>query len=172
MIVGKSFEGDDNITLSRLQHDVYSEVLRRLFESARDRHLTAASLVGVEDELSLRLRAMRGFDHRTLQLAHDRIAAYFRFQSPGSAQLYLGEDEVKYLERLTQEWREFFAGEVEDFTQRDEYVRAACKAACFGNTEPGYTAEDQLDQLLTRRYASRGLRFLDLPGRSLEGEPD
>jgi hypothetical protein len=172
MIVGKSFDGDDNIILSRLQHDVYSEMLGQIFKSARDRYLTAASLVGVEDELSQRLNGMWGFDHRTLQTAHDRIAAYFRFQSPDSAQLRLGEDDVQYRDRLTREWREFLGGEVGELAQHDEYVRAVCTAAAFGNTEPGYTAEEKLDQFLTRRYASRGLRFPEPPGRSLEESAD
>jgi len=75
MMVGSEFPGDNNDTLMDVQHAVYGEMVVRLFTGPRDRYLAAAVLLRVEDRLSGHLRSMNGFDHRTLQLAHDRIAA-------------------------------------------------------------------------------------------------
>ena len=45
-----------------------------------------------ETKLVEKLEQMDSFDHRTLQMAHDRIAAYFRFRHADNGQLQLGEN--------------------------------------------------------------------------------
>ena len=75
MWVGHEFAGDDNQTLKDVQFRLYSETLLRLFSGPRDRYLAASRLIQVDTELAVRVRAMDGFDHRTLQDAHDLIAA-------------------------------------------------------------------------------------------------
>jgi hypothetical protein len=77
MTVGSEFPGDNNDTLMDVQHAAYGEMVVRLFTGPRDRYLAAAAQLRVDDKLSGPLRSMDGFDHRTLQLAHDRIAAFF-----------------------------------------------------------------------------------------------
>jgi hypothetical protein len=82
MIVGSEFPGDNNDTLMDVQHAVYSEMVVRLFTGPRDRYLAAATLLRLDNELVKRLRSMDGFDHRTLQGAHDQILR----RSPGVTQ--------------------------------------------------------------------------------------
>ena len=159
MMVGSEFPGDNNDTLMNVQHAVYSEMVVRLFTAPRDRYLVAAALLRLDTELVGRLRSMNGFDHRTLQLAHDRIAAFFRFSRDDGGQLQLGESEADYHRRLEEAWREFVQSEVGRLTTDDEFVRAICTAAAFGNKEPGVAAEHWLDQFLRQRYGERGLVF-------------
>lgn len=158
-MVGSEFPGDDNHTLMDVQHSVYGEMVVRLFTGPRDRYLAAAALLRVDDKLAQQLRSMDGFDHRTLQLAHDRVAAYFRFAHDDGGQLQLGESEVDYRQRLTASWREFVQSEVERLTTENEFTRAICTATAFGNKEPGVAAEHWLDQFLRDRYGERGLAF-------------
>jgi hypothetical protein len=157
MMVGPEFAGDDNRTLMDVQHAVYDEMVVRLFIAPRDRYLAAAALLRVDDTLSKQLRSMDGFDHRTLQLVHDRIAAFFRFAHDDGGQLQLGETESGYRERLVGSWREFFLAEVEQLTSDDEFTRAICAATACGNQAPGIKAEHWLDQHLRVRYGGRGL---------------
>lgn len=159
MIVCSEFPGDDNRTLMDVQHAVYSEMVVRLFTVPRDRYLAAAALLRVDDKLSGRLRTMDGFDHRTLQLAHDRIAAYFRFAHDDHGQFQLGETDAGYRQRQADSWRAFVQSEVEQLTADDEFTRAICTATAFGNKEPGVAAEHWLDQFLRDRYGGRGLVF-------------
>lgn len=166
MIVCSGFPGDNNRTLMNVQHGVYSEMLARLFTGPRDRYRAAATLLRVESDLSERLRSMDGFDHRTLQLAHDRIAAYFRFCDDGG-QLQLGESDADYRRRLEETWRAFVNSEVGLLTEDDEFTRAICTATAFGNKEPGVAAEHWLDQFLRDRYGARGLVF----GRAITASP-
>ena len=158
MIVGSEFPRDKNRTLMNVQHGVYGEMVVRLFTGPRDRYRAAAALLRIESELSERLRSMDGFDHRTLQLAHDRIAAVFRFSDDGG-QLQLGESDADYRRRLEEDWRGFVQSEVGQLTEDDEFTRAICTATAFGNKDPGVAAEHWLDQFLRDRYGERGLVF-------------
>jgi hypothetical protein len=98
-------------------------------------------------------------DHRTLQGAHDQIAAFFRFSCDDGGQLQLGEDEGDYRRRLEEAWREFVQSEVRLLTADDEFTRAVCTGTAFGNKEPGVAAERWLRQFLRDRYHDRGLVF-------------
>ena len=159
MMVGSEFPGDNNRTLMDVQHSVYGEMVVRLFTGPRDRYLAAAALLRVDDKLSKLLRSMDGFDHRTLQLAHDRIAAFFRFAHDDGGQLQLGETDTNYRQRVADSWREFVLTEVERLTTDNEFTRAICTATAFGNKGPGVVAEHWLDQFLRDRYRERGLVF-------------
>lgn len=120
MWVGTEFPGDDNRVLKYVQHAVYGEMVGRLFSGPRDRYLNAARLLRVDNEFVQKLRAMTSFDHRTLQGAHDRIAAFFRFRHDDGGQLQLGETEDVYRQRLERDWRAFFQDEIEDLTTGDD----------------------------------------------------
>lgn len=159
MIVSSQFSGDNNGTLMDVQHAAYWAMVVRLFTGPRDRYLSAAALLRADDRLSRQLRSMDGFDHRTLQLAHDRIAALFRFAHDDGGQLQLGETEADYRQRLADSWREFFQSQVERLTADDEFTRAICTATAFGNKEPGVAAEHWLDRFLRDSYGEQGLIF-------------
>ena len=138
MIVTSEFAGDENQTLMDIQHAMYGEMVVWLFVVPRDRYMAASRLLRPEDDLSKRLSTMDGFDHRALQLAHDRIAAYYRFNSPGEAQLRLGEEEGAYRQRLKEGWRDFFTQEVAAFTLDDEFTRAICTHAEISTARMGH----------------------------------
>jgi hypothetical protein len=152
MMVGAEFPGDSNEVLMDVQHALYGEMVVRLFTAPRDRYLVAAALLRVENDFSDRLRSMKGFDHRTLQGAHDVIATFFRFSRDDGGQLQLGETDSEYLERWKSAWREFFQLEVSSLVGDDEFVRAICNAAVYANEESGTAAERWLDRFLRDRY--------------------
>ncbi|MBN9658798.1 MAG: hypothetical protein J0H49_11515 [Acidobacteria bacterium] len=159
MMVNPEFPGDNNHVVMDIQHSMYNEIVVRLFTGPRDRYLAAATLLRVEDELSQALRDMNGFDHRTLQLAHDRMAAWFRFAHDDGGQLQLGESELDYSKRMEALWRDFACSEVTSLARDDEFTRAICTAAAFGNRSRGVAAERWIGQFLSDRYGVRGLQF-------------
>jgi hypothetical protein len=152
--VGHEFAGDDNQTLKDVQFRLYSEMLLRLFSGPRDRYLAASRLIQVDTELAVHVRAMDGFDHRTLQDAHDLIAAWYRFSRDDGGQLRLGESPDDYDKRLAQEWREFSEREVARLASTDEFTRDILTAAVFANTDRGYAAESGAREYLKDRYAT------------------
>jgi len=154
MWVGHEFAGDDNQTLKDVQFRLYGEMLLRLFSRPRDRYLDASRLIQVPTELAVRVRAMDGFDHRTLQDAHDLIAAWYRYFQDDGGQLRLGESPADYEKRLATEWREFFEQEVASLTGSDEFTRDVLTSAVFANSDRGYAAEAGAREYLKERYAS------------------
>ncbi len=153
MIVVKEFPGDQNDTLMRVQHALYGETLIRLFAAPRDRYLAACRLTEVETEIATRARAMTGFDHRTLQDVHDQIAAWYRFSRDDGGQLRLGEVVGDFEKRLSCEWRDFFAREVDALADADEFTRGILAAAVFANSARGLAAQAGLRERLRERYA-------------------
>jgi hypothetical protein len=137
MWVGTEFPGDTNKTLKGVQFGLYWELLPLLQSRPRDRYLAACRLVKIETDLATLLRSMDSFDHRTLQDAHDLIAAWFRYSQDDGGQLRLGETDETYQDRLNLEWRAFFEDEVSRLSSDDDFGRAVLVATAFGNTEKG-----------------------------------
>ena len=153
MIVGTEFAGDSDDFLKDRQHSLYCELVGLIYTAARDRYLAAYRLLRVETDLSREVIDKYGFDHRTLQDVHDRIAAWFRFRRAHGPQLNIGEDYAKFEERLEREWRKFFADELKRLVEDDEFTRLVLTAVVYANQDAGLTAESRLRQLLDETYA-------------------
>lgn len=148
MIVLSEFPGDDDTILKRIQHASYGEKVSKLFDYARLRYLAAAELLQVEDHLTRLLRPMCTFDHRSLQHAHDLLAACFRYQTADSAQPRLGEDPKAHQQRLASEWDAWFTREVSERLEDPTFTRAILTAAAYANQDQGLQAESVLARLL------------------------
>jgi hypothetical protein len=107
MFVGSKFPGDKNDILMKVQSDLYGELLGFLHSYPRERYLCACRLVQSRPELAKRVETETTFDYRTLQGAHDHIAAWFRFLQKDKSGRTLFETEESYRERIASEWRSF-----------------------------------------------------------------
>ena len=172
MIVGSRFPGDDNETLMWVQHDLYGAHVAALFSYARERYLRAASLLSLRTDLSEKISAIRCFDHRVLQNAHDVIAAYYRFAHDRGGQLPLFDEGVSYEEQLRLSWSRYFDQEAQLLGEDDAVARAILRSVAYANTPEGYKAEDELAELLSSRYEIPGARRASTVGeRSKAGGP-
>lgn len=152
MIVGKCFPEDEDHEVQWMQHDVYWESVALILETARVAYLRAQRTIGVSSPEIFLLKTLRGFDHRTLQNAHDLIAVYWRFRS-----------NLKYprlpvvaptIEMLKEDWRQWLRAELRSLCEfYPEFVQAVVRAAAYGNLDLGYEAEKSLDEMLRRHYA-------------------
>jgi len=159
MIVGDEFVGDDNELLKRVQHDVYFTIVAGLYGRARERYLAAARLLRVRDELRSLIEEKYGFDHRVLQVAHDRIAAWYRYAHDRHGQTALfpqksvfGGKPLTHKEQLIADWRAFFDAESQALAETDSTAIAILEAVAYQNEERGYSAERRLEELLDWRY--------------------
>jgi hypothetical protein len=94
---------------------------------------------------------MRGFDHRTIQHAHDLIAAWWRFRSGLRYPRIPGLGPTP--EQLKHDWFMWLTDELKELCKEPRYVRCVVQAAAYGNMELGYKAEDELHEFLRERYA-------------------
>lgn len=79
MIVGRSFDGDDWVELQWAQHDRYGEALAIIALGATNAYASALRITGkLPEPLPDFLQPGFRFDHRTLQVHHDHLAAHWR----------------------------------------------------------------------------------------------
>ncbi len=159
MIVGYSFEGDNNEFLQGIQHDLYGESLYHLVRTARYEYLDACYLINYSSDFSVGVRNITAFDHRVLQATHDMIAAWYRYKyADREAQLSLplSEPSASPVEALAEtygaQWREFWRQETDTLTSEEPFIRAILRAMVYLNSERGYQAENLLWHLLIERY--------------------
>ena len=152
MWVGDEFPNDNNQALKNVQFDLYGALMGYLYSYARERYLNAVRLVGIDTELAAIVRDKQSFDHRVLQDAHDRIAAFYRFAHDDGGQLGLGMDFQKYEDALREKWSSFLHEETRSLAQNDAINLAILGAAAYQNTEQGYAHEGRLLELLRERY--------------------
>ena len=91
------------------------------------------------------------FDHQVLQLAHDEIAAWFRFTNPDLWTPLFPDDEFFASANRTA-WLSFWPTEIKRLLQNDQIVVAILTAVAFQNEEQGYAAEKELKGLLRSEY--------------------
>ena len=140
-------------TLMQMQHEIYGEMIAYMFGSARRRYQEAAMLLDVKTDLSESLIDQYSVDHRTLQRAHDLIAAYYRFKHDDGGQLQLNENAEAYRLRLRNSSREFFQAEVDHLLQYAEFTRAIVTAGICHDQKRSNRATDRLCLFLEDRYS-------------------
>lgn len=170
MIVGYEFPGDTNKTLKLVQHGCYWGKVGQLFTAARDRYVAACRFIGFETVVCKRIIKIDGFDHRVLQTAHDKIAAYYRFAHDDGGQMPLfpleepvpmlvyDSEKASYEEELLWKWSQFYNQEVKQLAGEDNIAHAILNAVLYQNTPKGYEAEDLLAERLEYRYGELKIR--------------
>ena len=164
MWVGYEFPGDDNKTLKMVQHGCYWDKIGLLFYAARNRYVAACRFIGFETVVCKRIIKIDGFDHRVLQHAHDKIAAYYRFAYDDGGQMTLfsleqpiqtyfpDSEEASYKAKLLTGWSQFYDEEVEKLAEDNAIAHAILNAVLYQNSPAGYEAEDRLIELLKYQY--------------------
>lgn len=152
MIVGCLFDGDEDTRTSWEQHDVYQTALDLIVSGCRDHVTFAVTLL----ELPWPERwPMDGpYDHRTLQHAHDILAAAWRHRTD-SIQLSLPFDGIPCsTAKQMNAWLAWLKAEVGLWHQQPRLIGQVMTILAVPNTEPGHQAEEQLVALLRERFSA------------------
>jgi hypothetical protein len=147
MIIGDSFVGDNDGDLKLYQHYCYYDTIRRWIDMAdvqRMKYRTLPEWEGIT-QLWEKFRESGVFDHRSIQLHHDLIAA--RFRQEICCDPFRTTSQTR---RIC--WREFFDKEATTWLEDDRCIRLFMTALVCGNTEEGYQAEDALAVIMQEKY--------------------
>jgi hypothetical protein len=150
MVVKDYFYGDNDPSskVSWIQHDVYQSSLR-LIVSACLNHMKSGFMMVGQDYPKKWDREIQ-FDHRTLQLAHDLVAAAWRFDCLETEMpLFFQTDREVVIER---KWKAWLQNELYLWRDQPAIVRNVIIVLGNQNTENGYHAEDLLTQALVNRF--------------------
>ena len=159
MYVVPCFEGDEDMEVAWKQRDVYSEALW-IIVCACDRYTEFARSL-LNDTAHLEWGTHDRFDHRTLQHAHDLLAAVWRWRNdfrqttfPFAAKKSLDDVQALWLDWLRQE----ITGWI-DYPHRVRWVQLilANQNKPLGNIAEKQLALDIIDSYWTVRW-NQGLR--------------
>lgn len=152
MIIGKSFENDDNDLLKCIQHDSYDHNLVLLFEVAREQYIIADLILQTNHPNISLLTKVNAFDHRTLQNAHDILAIVFRHRNQNLEQLELFDSAGNESSRYLRLWSDWLRSELSSLKSEPAFVRNVIEAVIYSNKDKGYAAEDRLQRFLYCHY--------------------
>lgn len=193
MYVGEVFADDKNYDLQWIQHDLWFKLngawmdtngfamgsSTYIFWCARKSFLVNTGENPLFFPEREKLASIESFDHRVLQCAHNKIAAFYRWiqstiRKPAFIDGVTYKDWVKrrhnaefqrlpftenhpYHAYMLDTWKTYLIHEVASLTWNSiPFSESITKAVLFQNTEQGYAAEDFIDKFLTFRY---GIEF-------------
>lgn len=135
------FDDDVDMEIAWMQHDVYSDALWTIVSQCNRYTEFARRLL---DDANLpEWVAIDSFDHRTLQHAHDLLAAVWRFRNnlrqPGLP--FVAKDSLDEVQDL---WLSWLRREVAAWIDYPDRVRLVRVILANQNTPLGHMAESQL----------------------------
>ena len=140
MIVGLYFEGDD-VEVALKQHGVYDTALGIVVSTCNLHTNRARSLLNSSDHP--KWGKIDRYDHRTLQFAHDLLAAVWRSRNDfRQASLLPGENRA--LDEVQPLWLDWLRNEIAGWSALPHLVRSVQLILTNQNEQPGYEAETQL----------------------------
>ncbi len=152
MIVGYSFRGDDDTRTAWEQHDVYDNALRVLVNGCVGHIRVSAAMLQVE--WPARWANGDRFDHRTLQRAHDLLAAAWRFETvPAQLELPLTRPPLAECQRM-ERWLRWLSAEIDKWRYHPHAVHWVMTILTHQNQHAGYQAEDDLAEWLRIRFGT------------------
>jgi len=141
MIVGSYFDGDEDMELAWKQHDAYHQALGLIIRTCNRFARIARAIL--DDQVHEKWGTIETCDHRTLQGAHDLLAAAWRMQND-FRQGVLPFEKSRSLLVAENEWLDWLAAEVSTWFDRPHFVRNVQLILCNQNQPKGYAAESQL----------------------------
>ena len=141
MWVVPRFDGDVDMELAKKQHDVYGQALGII---VRQCNLYAEFARRVLDDADHpEWGTVESFDHRTLQEAHDLLAAVWRFRND-IRQTGMPFVDGHSLDEVQELWLDWLRNEIDRWFEYPERVRWVQLILTNQNKPSGYVAEAQL----------------------------
>ena len=141
MWISPRFDRDVDMEVARIQHGVYPHALSIIVSKCKLYAEFARSLLDDADHPEW--DTIESFDHRTLQNAHDLLAAAWRFRND-FRQLALSFVDQNFPDKVQQLWLDWLRHEMAEWLRRPELVRLVLLILTNQNKPPGYVAEAEL----------------------------
>ena len=151
MWVGSCFRGDSDKVVMWMQHDVYHEALHIISGTSQEYTNFAHRIL---DDRWDEWEFIDRFDHRTLQDAHDTIAAAWRFRClPSVRQMGFPIDgDHEGDPNFVGHWLNWLQEEVRSWKNSPYLIRLVMRILRNQNKSEGYRAEADLKMALIARY--------------------
>jgi hypothetical protein len=150
MLVTRKFDGDNDEALKWQQHDCYGEASGIIAGGCLRHYESALRVTGqYTTGIAKQLEALRqSFDHRTLQDAHDFLAAWWRWRHHRHEPYLAGMEPA-----TVQGWLMWLRHEAGGWpAHAPDVVLQVAWVLLHQNTDKGYLAEDGLQSALRLHY--------------------
>ena len=145
------FEDDVDMEVAGKQHDVYWEAIRIIVAQCNLYAEFARRLLDDADHSEW--GTVERFDHRTLQHAHDLLAAVWRFRHDyRQLQLPFVDTDKDPLDEVQALWLDWLSQEIAGWIHHPERVRFVQLILTNQNKTPGSMAESQLALNIIDRF--------------------
>ncbi len=153
MIVATYFEGDDGTEIAWKQHNVYHIALWIIVDTCN--RFTRFARATLEEESKSNWGTVEDFDHRTLQRAHDFLAATWRFRNDfRQLELSLAKHSETHVPCTPESlWIFWLRDELKKWISEPDMIRYVQLILTNQNQPIGYKAEDKLGQSLLYRFS-------------------
>jgi hypothetical protein len=145
LIVGDYFDGDTDTDTSWEQHDVYHQALRSLIGTCN--RLAQFAKAVLDDQHHEDWGEVESCDHRTLQAAHDLLAAVWRYRHADR------QGTLPFMASFETSWLDWLHAEVFGWIDHPGMVRAVQILLTNQNKPLGYTAETDLCRSILARFS-------------------
>jgi hypothetical protein len=166
MIVGACFDGDVDMALAGVQHDLYfacrsapqifidgSSTLWWVWRVALAQAAARRETIPWIGRNLERLQAVDGFSHKALVLPHAHIAAYFRWTMPRIARPSVYDrSAADYPMDLLDAWRDFLRREIPDLLSGRDALVSLCKLILYRYFDASDGPRAEFHDILLRRY--------------------
>ena len=149
MIIAELFDGD-SIAIAREQHNCYNKALIIIRGECRRMAILSCEILEISVPKSIQYTGP--IDHRSLQWAHDLLAAAWRYRS-NAMQLTLAYSEANSIET---EWLTWLENEIRSWQNWPHLISYTNKIIAYQNTDEGYRFENKL-------FLELFYRFHDVP---------
>lgn len=150
LIVGTFFHGDDDNVLARAQHDIYGDALGILLSSCN--RFTRFSKAVLNDTEHVNWGQIESCDHRTLQRAHDLLAAVWRYENASQQKNFHFSTHKESSPELL--WIDWLRKELSAWIDHPHLVRSVQLILANQNKPIGYAAESRLCTDIVDRFHS------------------
>lgn len=152
MIVGSTFDGDNDQEIMMIQHQQYQLNVAKMVFDAKSFCKKNAELVQFNSDTLIDKSNFTSFDHRRFQLYHDIIAGYFRFKHIQSFDQTLFACNEKNLYRIKNEWQAFWESEIDSLTKNINWSKTVLPLAITTNQDLIDRTQKVLLGILKNRY--------------------
>jgi len=166
-----AFFGDNNRAIKKTQRLTYAELAPELFNAARQRYLSACSLVGVDTRLAELSRQAERYRLPFLTRVYRMMAKFYRFAFVGDQQMLLPFEDQPAPDPLREAWERYFRDEAERLVETDSIATGILRAVVYQPTPIGDAAEAHVVDLLSHRYGRFHLqRRLELLSQTVSSD--
>ena len=146
MIIGNFFNGDDNYDLKIIQHDVYKDSIGLMISVCNSFSKCATPPADLPNPE--RWGCIDRCDHRTIQFAHDLLAAAYRFK------YVFRPDELKSTQGKFHDkrWRNWLFSELLSWNKSPHLIGHFLTIMTNQNEPDGYAAESRLCIAILDRF--------------------